>query len=333
MKNLGTCVAVVARCAALGAAALLMLPVASALAQPAYPAKAVRFVVGFPPGGTNDIVARALGQKLTEQMGQQFIIENRAGANTAIASEMFVKTAAPDGYTIMLNAPGHATNPSLMKLKFDPIRDFSFITVAAESQNLLVTHPSFPPRTVKEMIAFSKSRPSGEINYGSSGVGTTVHLSAALFEHMTGVKWTHIPYKGAGPALIDMLGGQFSLYFGNVPSVIGYARQGRLRGIAVSGSKRSSAAPDMPTIAESGVPGYEVTTWYGVSAPAKTPRPIIDRLHSEIVRALRSPDFSARLKDQGADPIGITPEQTTTYVQNEINKWAKVIKAAGIKGE
>ena len=306
----------------------------SALTQAqAYPVKPIRFVVGFPPGGTNDIVARALGQKLTEQMGQQFIIENRGGANSAIASEMFAKTAAPDGYTIMLNAPGHATNPSLMKLNFDSIRDFAFITVAAESQNLLVTHPSFPPRTVKEMIAFSKARPPGEINYGSSGIGTTVHLSAALFEYMTGVKWTHIPYKGAGPALIDMLGGQFSLYFGNVPSVIGYARTGRLRGIAVSGAKRSSAAPDMPTIAESGVPGYEVTTWYGVSAPAKTPRPIIDKLHSEIVRALKSPDFSTRLKDQGADPIGITPEQTAAYVQNEINKWAKVIKAAGIKGE
>lgn len=297
-----------------------------------YPAKAVRFVVGFPPGGTNDIVARAVGQKLTEQMGQQFVIENRGGANTAIASEMFAKTAAPDGYTIMLNAPGHATNPSLMKLNFDSIKDFAFITVAAESQNLLVLHPSFPPRNVKELIALSKVRP-GEINYGSSGVGTTVHLSGALFEYMTGVKWVHIPYKGAGPAQVDMLSGQFSLYFGNLPSVIGFARMGKLRGIAVTGAKRSPAAPDIPTIAESGVPGYEVTTWYGISAPAKTPRPIIDRLHSEIVRALKSPDLMARFKDLGADPNGNTPEQATTYVQNEINKWAKVIKAAGLKGE
>lgn len=297
-----------------------------------YPVKAVRFVVGFPPGGTNDIVARALGQKLTEQMGQQFIIENRGGANTAIASEMFAKTAAPDGYTIMLNAPGHATNPSMMKLNFDSIRDFAFITVAAESQNLLVLHPSFPPRSVKELIAFSKARP-GQINYGSSGVGTTVHLSAALFEYMTGVKWVHIPYKGAGPAQVDMLSGQFSLYFGNLPSVIGFARQGRLRGIAVSGAKRSLAAPEMPTIAESGVPGYEVTTWYGVSAPAKTPRAIVDRLHSEILRALKSSDLQSRFKDLGAEPNGNSPEEATAYVQNEINKWAKVIKAAGIKGE
>lgn len=316
-------------CIVIAAGALTM----SALAHAQnYPVKAVRFVVGFPPGGTNDIVARALGQKLTEQMGQQFVIENRGGANTAIASELFAKTAAPDGYTIILNAPGHATNPSMMKLNFDSIRDFAFITTAAESVNLLVVHPSLPAKSVKELIALSKSRPN-EIFYGSSGVGTTVHLSGALFEYMTGVKWIHVPYKGAGPALIDMLAGQFSLYFGNMPSVIGYARQGRLRGLAISGAKRSLAAPDIPTIAESGVPGYEVTTWYGVAAPAKTPRPIIDRLHSEILRALKSPDLQARFKDLGADPIGNTPEQATAYVQNEINKWAKVIKAAGIKGE
>lgn len=309
-----------------------LLAACAAVQAQTYPAKPIRFVVGFPPGGTNDIVARALGQKLTEQMGQQFIIENRGGANTAIASELFAKTAAPDGYTIILNAPGHATNPTLLKLNFDSIRDFAFITTAAESVNLLVAHPSLPARSVKELIAISKARP-GDIFYGSSGVGTTVHLSGALFEYMTGVKWVHVPYKGAGPALIDMLGGQFSLYFGNMPSVIGYARQGRLRGLAVTGAKRAAAAPDIPTIAESGVPGYEVTTWYGVAAPAKTPRPIIDRLNSEILRALKSADLQARFKDLGADPIGNTPEQATAYVQNEINKWAKVLKAAGIKGE
>ena len=310
----------------------LLLAVWGSVQAQTYPVKPIRFVVGFPPGGTNDLVARALGQKLTEQMGQQFIIENRGGANTAIASEMFAKSAAPDGYTIMLNAPGHATNPAMMKLNFDSMRDFAFITIAAESVNLLVTHPSFPPRTVKDMIAFSKTRP-GQINYGSSGVGTTVHLSAALFEYMTGVKWTHIPYKGAGPALIEMLGGQFSLYFGNMPSVIGYARQGKLRAIAVTGSKRSQAAMDIPTVAESGIPGYEVTTWYGTAAPAKTPREIVDRLNSEILRALKSPDMQARFKDYGADPIGNTPEQATAYVQNEINKWGKVIRAAGLNAQ
>ncbi len=311
-------------------AIILSLPALAAAQN--YPVKPIRFIVGFPPGGTNDLVARAIGQKLTEQMGQQFIIENRGGANTAIASEMFARTAAPDGYTIMLNAPGHATNPSMMKLNFDSMRDFAFITIAAESVNLLVAHPSLPPRTIKELIAFSKARP-GEVLYGSSGVGTTVHLSGALFEYMTGVKWLHVPYKGAGPALIEMLGGQFSLYFGNMPSVIGYARQGKLRAIAVTGAKRSSAAMDIPTVAESGIPGYEVTTWYGTAAPAKTPRDIVDRLNSEILRALKSPDMQARFKDSGAEPIGNTPEQATAYVQNEINKWGKVIKAAGLKAQ
>lgn len=312
-------------------AAALLASSTPVLAQN-YPVKPVRFIVGFPPGGTNDLIIRAISQKLTEQMGQQFIVENRGGANTAIASEMFARTAAPDGYTIMLNAPGHATNPAMMKLNFDPMKDFAFITIAAQSVNLLVAHPSLPAKSVKELLAISRARP-GDIIYGSSGVGTTVHLSGALFEYMTGVKWLHVPYKGAGPALIDMLGGQFSLYFGNMPSVIGYARQGRLRGLAVTGAQRSAAAPDMPTIAESGVPGYEVTTWYGVSAPAKTPKPIFDRLQSEITRALKSSELQARFKDLGADIVANSPEQATAYIQNEINKWAKVIKAAGIKGE
>jgi tripartite-type tricarboxylate transporter receptor subunit TctC len=304
----------------------------TAAAQAPYPSKPIRFIVGFPPGGTNDIVARVLAPKLTEFLGQSVVVENRGGANTAIASAMFVRTP-PDGYTIMLNAPGHATNPSLLKLEFDSIRDFSFITIAAESQNLVVVHPSFPPRNVKELIAISKKHPPGSINYGSSGTGTTVHLSAELFQFLTGVKWLHIPYKGGGPAVIDLLAGQHVIYFGNVPTVIQHARAGKLRALATTGPKRTPAAPDIPTVAESGVPGYEVTTFYGVSAPAKTPRPIIDRLHAELVRALNSPDLRDRLKGLGADPVGNTPEQYTAFMQNEIAKWAKVIKAAGIKGE
>ena len=297
-----------------------------------YPSKPVRFIVGFPPGGTNDLVTRALAQKLTEQLGRQFVVENRAGANTAIASELFVKTAVPDGYTIMLTAPGHAVNPSMMKLNFDSVRDFAFITIAIEAQQLLVTHPSFPPRSVRELIAFSKARP-GEINFGSPGIGSTIHMSGELFQHMTGVKWVHIPYKGTGPALIDMLAGHFSLYFGNIPGVIDFARQGRLRSIAVTGATRSRVVPNIPTVAESGVPGFEVTSWFGVSAPAKTPRDIVDRLNSEILRALKSPDIQTRFHDLGVDVLGNSPEQATLYVQNEINKWAKVVKAAGIKGQ
>ena len=304
-----------------------------ALAQlPAgFPSRPIRMIVGFPPGGTNDIIARLLGQKLTEQIGQPIVIENRAGANTAIASELFVRSA-PDGYTVLQVAPGHATNPAMLKLKFDPIKDFQFITVSAESQNLLVLHPSFPPRNVKELIAISKKRP-GDINYGSSGIGTTVHLSAELFQYMTGVKWVHIPYKGAGPALIDFFSGTFVLYFGNVPSVIQHARSGKLRGIAVTGAKRSIAAPDIPTVAESGVPGFEVTTWYGFALPAKTPRAIVDYFHREIVKAIKSADIHEKLLSQGAEPIGNTPEEAKAQVEREIAKWTKVIRAAGITAQ
>jgi tripartite-type tricarboxylate transporter receptor subunit TctC len=220
----------------------------------------------------------------------------------------------------------------MMKLNFDSVRDFAFISLVAESQNLVVVHPSFPPRTIKELIAISKQRPK-DINYGSSGVGTTVHLSAELFQYMTGVKWTHIAYKGGGPATIDLLGGHHVLYFGNMPNMIPYARNGKLRALAVTGAKRSRAAPDIATVAESGVPGFEVTTWYGVSAPAKTPRLIVDRLNTEIVRALGTAELNQYLAKSGAEPVGNTPEQYTAYVQNEINKWAKVIKAAGLKAE
>jgi tripartite-type tricarboxylate transporter receptor subunit TctC len=297
-----------------------------------YPSRPVRFIVGFPPGGTNDIVARLLAHKLTEQMGQTFIVDNRAGANTAIASEYFVRTAGPDGYIIMQVAPGHATNPAMMKLNFDPLRDFQFITVAAESQNLLTVHPSFPPRTVKELIAFSKKRP-GDINYGSSGIGTTVHLSAELFQYMTGVKWVHIPYKGGGPAVIEFLSGTFMLYFGNVPSVIQHVRAGKLRPMAVTGKNRSSTVPDIPTVSESGVPGFEVTTWYGFAAPAKAPRAIVVKLNEEMVRAIKSKDVSEKLTAQGAEPVGNTPEQATAHVEREMDKWTKVIKSAGIKAQ
>jgi tripartite-type tricarboxylate transporter receptor subunit TctC len=312
--------------------ALSLLGVAHSAFGQAYPVKPIRFIVGFPPGGTNDIVARVVAPKLGEYLGQQVVIENRGGANASIAADLAAH-AAPDGYTIMLVAPGHATNPALMKLNFDSIRDFAFITPLADSQNLLVLHPSFPPKSVKELIAFSKRQPPGSINYGSSGTGTTVHLSAELFQFMTGVKWVHIPYRGGGPATIELLAGHHVLYFGNVPTVIQFVRAGRLRALATTGPKRTPAVPDIPTVAESGVPGYEVTTTYGMAAPAKTPRAIIERLHSETLRALNSPEVRQRLQDLGADPAGSTPEQYTAFMQNEIAKWGKVIKAAGIKGE
>ena len=308
----------------------LTLSAAPAWAQ-SYPNKPIRFLVGFVAGGTNDIVARALAQKLTENVGQSVVVENRAGANTAIATELAAR-AAPDGYTILLNASGHATNPALMKLPFDSVRDFAFISLVAEAQNIVVVHPLFPPRTVPELIALSKKRP-GQINFASSGTGTTVHLSAELFQYMTGIKWVHIPYKGGGPAAIELIAGQTQIMFANMPTAIQYVRDGRLRALAVTGARRAPAAPQLPTVAEGGVPGYAVTAWFGVSAPAKTPRAIVERLNDEIVRALNSPDLSARLTAQGADPSPMTPEQYTAFVQSEIVKWAKVIQAAGIKGE
>ncbi|HET9405162.1 MAG TPA: tripartite tricarboxylate transporter substrate binding protein [Burkholderiales bacterium] len=315
--------------ALLVAAAFTAVP--AVMAQ-AYPSKPVRFLVGFPPGGTNDIVARIVAPKLSEFLGQQVVVENRGGANASIAAELTAR-AAPDGHTIMVVAPGHATNPALLKLNFDSLKDFAFITQLAESQNLLVVHPSFPPRNVKELVAFSKKHPAGTINYGSSGTGTTVHLSAELFQFMTGAKWLHIPYKGGGPGVVALLSGEVSLYFGNVPTVIRQARAGKLRALATTGSKRTPAAPDIPTVAEAGVPGYEVTTAYGMAAPAKISRAILDRLHADIVRTLNSPEVRDKLQGLGADPIGNTPEQYTAFVQNEIAKWGKVIKAAGIKGE
>jgi tripartite-type tricarboxylate transporter receptor subunit TctC len=304
---------------------------APALHAQSYPTKPIRFLVGFPPSGTNDIVARLAAQKVSELIGQQIVVENRAGANTAIATDVGSR-ATPDGYTILLNASGHATNPALMKLNFDPVKDFAFITLIAEVPNLLVVHPSLPVRNVRELITVSKKQP-GQINYGSSGTGSTVHLSAELFQHMTGVKWVHIPYKGGGPAVIELMAGQTQVYFGNLPTVIGYARAGKLRALAVTSLKRSAAEPNIPTVAESGVPGFDVTAWFGVSAPAKTPRAIVERLNTEFVNAIKSPDLRERLAKVGADPVGNTTEQYTAFVQSEITKWDKVIRAAGIKGE
>jgi tripartite-type tricarboxylate transporter receptor subunit TctC len=311
-------------------AAALLLATGTCPAQ-GYPAKPIRFLIGFPPGGTNDILARALAPKLTESLGQTVVLENRGGASTAIATELAARSV-PDGYTIVLNAPAHATNPALIKLSFDPIRDFAFITLLAESQNLLVVHPSVPARSVKELIAISKARP-GAINYGSSGIGTTPHLSAELFQYLTGTRWVHIPYKGSGLGLTGLLSGEVSLYFANVPAAYRHVQAGKLRPIALSGTRRTPAAPGIPTVAETGIPGFAVTSWFGVAAPAKTPRPIIERLNSEIVRALNAPDLRERMQGMGADPVGNSPEEYTAFVQNEIAKWGKVIKAAGIKGE
>ena len=302
----------------------------SAQAQ-GFPSKPIRFLVGAPPGGGADFVARSLGPRLSESLGQPVVVENRAGANGVVASELLAR-AAPDGYTIKINIIGDAINPSLMKLNFDCLKDFAFITLAAESQNLLVAHPSFPATSVRALLALSKQQP-GAIAYGSQGIGSSGHLAGELFQLMTGTRWTHVPYKGGAAALVDLIGGQISVSFGNIPTVIQQVRAGKLRALAVTGAKRSGAAPDIPTIAEGGVPGYQVSNWFGVSARAGTPPETIARLHADIARALRSPEIKAAFSNAGADPGDMTPAQFAAFFQSEYTKWAKVVQAAGIKGE
>jgi tripartite-type tricarboxylate transporter receptor subunit TctC len=305
---------------------------AAAAAQESYPSKPIRFIIGFPPGGSNNIVARAIAPRLSEYLGEQVVVDNRGGANTSIATTLAAQ-APPDGYTILMNAPGHTTNPWLIKkLPYDSIKDFEFITQLGRAPNLLATHPSFPPRSVRELIDYSKANP-GKVNYGSSGIGTSVHLSAELFQYMAGVKWVHLAYKGGGPGLIALLSGEVSLYFGNVPTVIRHVRAGKLNGLATTGVNRSSAAPDLPTVAESGVPGYEVSTWWGLSAPAGTPPAIVQRLHKETIRALNAPDVRKLLENLGAEVLGTTPREYAGFIRSEIDKWGKVIKAAGIENQ
>ncbi len=296
-----------------------------------FPVKPLRFLVGAPPGGGADFIARTLSPRLIESLGQPVVVENRAGANGVVASELLAR-AAPDGYTIKINIIGDAINPSLMKLNFDCLKDFAFIALAAESQNLLVAHPSFPATSVKALLALSKQQP-GAIAYGSQGIGSSGHLAGELFQLMTGTRWTHVPYKGGAAALVDLIGGQISVSFGNIPTVIQQVRAGKLRAIAATGAQRSAAVPEIPTIAEGGVPGYQVSNWFGISARAGTPPDVIARLHADIARALKTPEVKAAFNNAGADPGDMTTAQFTAFFQQEYTKWAKVVQAAGIKGE
>lgn len=305
---------------------------ATALAQ-TYPAKPIRMIAPFPPGGTTDILARVAGQKITEALGQQVIIDNRPGAGGNIGTELVAK-AAPDGYTL-LTAPGSTLtiNPSLFaKLSYDVLKDFAPVTIIAAVPNLLVVHPSLPVKSVKELVALAKARP-GQLNYASTGAGQSTHLSMELFKTMAGIDAVHIPYKGSSPALADLLGGQVSLMFDNMPSSLPHVKAGKLRALAVSTLKRSPALPQLPTVAESGLPGFEVSVWFGVLAPAGTPRDIVTKLNGAIVKSLQTPDVHERLVSQGAEAIGNTPEQFTAQMQRDLVKWAKVVKDSGAKLE
>lgn len=297
-----------------------------------YPARPLRFVVPSAPGGGTDITARIVAPKLSEFLGQQVVVENRAGAGTMIGGEV-VARAAPDGYTLLVGISTLAINPAMYKkVPYDALKDFAPITQLVTLSNILVTHPSLPTRTVKELIAFAKVR-SGQIHYASAGVGTNPHLSVELFLSMAGLKMIHVPYKGSGQGIVDVVAGHVPVMMPSILTGLPHAKNGRLRALGVTGAKRAGSAPAVPTIAEAGVPGYEATQWFGVLAPAGTPREIVTRLHTEIVRALQSADVRERLAGDGADPVGSSPEEFAVFLRAETAKWAKVVRNAGIQPE
>ncbi|MFN7086110.1 MAG: Bug family tripartite tricarboxylate transporter substrate binding protein [Burkholderiales bacterium] len=306
-----------------------LLAAASGVAAQPYPTKAVRFVIAFSPGGPSDILTRLVGSKLAEALGQPFVFENRPGAGGNVAGE-YVAKAPPDGYTLLMgNNSILATNASLYKrMNFDPVKDLAPVVLIASQPNILVVHPSLPVKSVKELVAFLKARP-GQVNYASSGSGAAAHLAAELFKSMAGVEMVHIPYKGAGPALIDMLTGQCQVMFATALSVQPHLKSGRLRPLAVTTARRSPTFPELPTVAEAGVKGFEATTWHGVVVTAGTPQAVIDKLNAEINKILRMPDVRERLASQGAEIIGGTPREFAAYIQAEIPKWAKVIRDSG----
>lgn len=305
---------------------------AAAFAQ-AYPSKPIRFIVPFTPGGGNDTIARLIGQKLTAATGQQVIIDNRPGAGGAIGAEAAAKSPA-DGYTIFLaGVATHGINPNLRKkLSYDPVKDFDAVSLIASSPLLVVVHPSLPVKSVKQLVALAKAQP-GRINYASNGAGGSSHMAVELFKMMTGTNLVHIPYKGLAPALTELLSGEVQVMFSSAVAMLPQVKTGKLRAVAMTGAKRSPAIPDIPTVAEAGVPGYETGSWYGIVSPAGTPKPAIDRLSREVIAIIHTPDMTKRLEDEAIIPVGSTPGEFSAHIQQELARWAKVIRQSGIQLE
>ncbi|NDP62593.1 tripartite tricarboxylate transporter substrate binding protein [Polaromonas sp.] len=317
---------------ALASAALLgagLLAAVPAAAQAAYPNKTITIIVPFAAGGTTDILARIVAQGLTAELGQTVIVDNRAGAGGNIGGQAASRAAA-DGYTLFMGTVGtHAINAALYKkMPFDPVKDFAPLTRVANVPNLLVANPKQPFKTVKELIAYAKAHP-GQLNFASSGNGSSIHLSGELFKSMTNIDMQHVPYKGSAPAVTDLLGNQVGIMFDNMPSAIQHVRSGKLRAIAVTTARRSPELPDVPTIAEAGVPGYEATSWFGMFAPAATPPAVISTLNAAIVKVLAKPDVKKQINDQGAEVYTETPAQFADFIQKESVKWSKVVKDSG----
>jgi tripartite-type tricarboxylate transporter receptor subunit TctC len=295
-----------------------------------YPSKPIRFIVPFPPGGGNDTIARLIGQKLTAATAQQVIVDNRPGAGGTIGAEAAARSAA-DGYTMFLaGVATHGINPNLRrKLSYDPVKDFDAVSLVASAPLLVVVHPSLPVKSVKDLIALAKSKPE-QINYASNGAGGSSHLAVELFSMMTGAKMVHIPYKGLSPALTELISGQVQVMFSSAVAMLPQVKAGRLRAIAMTGSKRSRAIPEVPTVAEAGVPGYETGSWYGIVVPAGTPKAAIDRLSKEVIAIVHSADITNRLNEEAVIPVGSTPEEFSAYIKKELARWAKVIKSTGL---
>ena len=315
----------------IGCTFLLSCAGGAAFAQADYPSRPIRFLVGVVPGGAADTLARAIAQRYASVFSQQVIVDNRAGANQTIAADITAK-AAPDGYTIAIIASAHAISPALYKLPYDSLKDFSAIGMIAMVPNVLVLQPSIPARSVKEFISLARARPN-ELNFGSSGIGSASHLSAELFQSMAQVKFVHVPFKGQGLAMIDLLGGHMQLGFPSVPAAIQQVKAGKIIALAVTTRQRSSALPDVPTMNEAGLPGYEVSGWYGVVGPANMPRPIVAKLNAELNRMLQDGATRELLAREGADPLPGTPGEFADTLRTDIVKWAKVVKASGIKVE
>ena len=313
---------------------LAALPLARpAVAQGAWPARPVRVVVPFAPAGATDILGRLTATELGNALGQSFVVENRAGAGGNLGSDLVAKSP-PDGYTLLFGAAGNiGINPSLFaNMPYDPARDLAPVSLIAEVTNILVVHPSVNARSVQELIALGRTTPGGLV-YASSGNGSTIHLSAELFAAMTQLRMTHVPYRGSGPAMADLLAGRVALMFDNLPSALPHVREGRLRALAVTAARRSPVLPDLPTIAEAGVPGYEATSWFGLFAPAGTPREIIGRMAREMDAFARRPEVAERIRALGAEPITNTPDDFAAMVRAEIAKWGAVVRASGARAD
>jgi len=308
---------------------LVLLGAQAALAE-SYPTKPITIVVPYPPGGPTDIVARVVGQKLGDRLGQQVIVDNRPGAGGNIGAAL-VARAAPDGYTLLLGTTAHAINPSVFPaLNYDILKDFSPVVLLTSLPLVVIANASVPANNVQELIALAKSK-QGQLTYASSGNGQSTHLAAELFKTMTGAPMTHVPYKGSAPALTDVAGGQVSVMLDTMLSAMPHIKSGRLKALAVTSAKRSASAPELPTVAESGVPGYEAVAWSGLLAPARTPPEIVAKLNTEINVILSQPDVQKRFRNDGAEPVGGSAEQFSTHIGSEVRKWAAVAKLSGAK--